>query len=399
MNVEMCEMCRPDTHVLEGETMLKDNGTTFSSILFSDLAGFTDLSRKWTAKDLHERLKEYFRIMAKIIKDRKGEFIKTLGDGILCHFPSNESISPKEAILNSILAAFDMKRASSYFNTKRISSGNAAGSPEINVRISIHAGNIRVGPIIGESIDIFGSHVNLTSRLEGVIGDRPIRSHETEPVIISDTAAAYLKKDEIDFFPISLDITNIKGFGYFKTNIKEPICSKNHGAVFSKSVTGKQHNLRRYDDFFGKYAEQSVYGPFTKIDSPDNNIYVDYSIDVNRYERSQKVILQLPLLASQLGRAGDAEKWFNRYFIKHKKCNEIVSSCGLVFDEPTSYQCAPCIDLKKKEKEGVFSKAYIRNNAVRVYFFQTNDGNDKFYVQAANSRRWHRVYTGLTYIE
>ena len=379
---------------------MRDSGVyKYSSILISDLAGFTEFSRKLTAKSLFNLMSKYFEIMGSIIANRRGKFVKTLGDGLLCYFPSaSDSRQDRgEAVLNSVLAAIDMKIVNSYFNSEQLNRGYRQAFPERRSRIAINSGVIRIGTIM-EAEDVLGSHINLTSRIEGLLGKRRSKEFDTEPIILTEMAAEQVA-NRIDWVPVRLAIKNIKGFGGLQLDLVEPINVKDLKITFSEAVTSREREVLIADELFGEKFSQSVYGPFDSQDVPNENIFTDYQIDPQKYRESDYVFLQLPLLATSAGRKGDSEEWRNIYFVNDgSKYVKITESSSVVFYEPKPFEYAPCVDLKHLETKGKFSVDWLQNDKLRVFMTLWNDGTDTFHVQPVHSRRWRRVYLGLVYI-
>ena len=134
------------------------------TVVFADIAGFTEHSRQVSADSLVAELNEIFTAFDSLA-DRLGvEKIKTIGDGYMA-----ASGVPKPRP-DHIEAACEM--ALGMIHTV----GELAGSNQdaLNIRIGVHTGPA-VGGVIGSSkftFDLWGDTVNLASRLEssGVVG-------------------------------------------------------------------------------------------------------------------------------------------------------------------------------------------------------------------------------------
>jgi len=377
----------------------------YSAILISDMAGFSEFSRNMTARKLYEHLYSFFEMMGSVIKKRDGRLVKTLGDGLLSYFPSSDDdiLAKSDAVYNCVKAAIDMKIVNSFLNHCNIILENSSNRAEIDLRIAINAGVIRIGPILpeeGETEDVVGTHVNLTSRVEGILSKLKSTGLNTEPIVMTDMARERVK-DKVIFFPNEV-IKRIRGFGSFQLILSEVICIKDDHVAFSKSVTSKEGHRTRtdeYDEFYKQKTKEPVYGPFESQEQPQEDIYADYRIDLQEYENSRNVLIQLPLLASEKGRKGESEKWRNLYFIKNgEDYVQIAESSGVTFSELKPFEYAPCIDLKDLEKRKKFSKEALMQDKLRLFMTQWNDGEDSFYIQPRNSRRWRRVYLGVVYI-
>jgi hypothetical protein len=339
-------------------------------------------------------------MVGRIIEKRQGNFVKSLGDGLLSYFPTQENTKNgrAEAVLSAVKAAIDMKLVDSRLNSRGLSGRDTPPFPEINLRIAINSGVIRIGPIIGEVEDIIGSHVNLTSRMAGLISKRPREKFETEPIILSDMAAV-LVDERVSLVSMQLHVDDIKGFGDFSFGLVEVINFKNNELMFSGHVRSKLEKAKKRDSFTGVNIEQPMYGPFKSREEPSEEIFVDYSFDIEEYSASKYVFLQLPLMATGAGRKGDSEEWGSIYFVNNgKEYLRIAEASGVVFNEPKPFEYAPCIDLKEMEKKDRFSLDWLRNGNLRIYMTLWNDGTDTFFIQPEYSRRWRRVYLGVAYI-
>ncbi|MFI6901661.1 adenylate/guanylate cyclase domain-containing protein [Nonomuraea sp. NPDC050394] len=106
---------------------------------FADLVGFTRLSRQISEIELAALVDEFEGRSADVVTSTGGRVIKTLGDSVL--FVSGKAHDAAEIALR-LLAAHAKVR----------------GMPELRVGLA-------VGPVIGRMGDVFGTTVNLASRL------------------------------------------------------------------------------------------------------------------------------------------------------------------------------------------------------------------------------------------
>jgi class 3 adenylate cyclase len=133
-----------------------------ATVLFSDLAGFTKITKGMDATALVDELNYLFVGFDRIIRHHNMEKIKTLGDGYMAAagIPVQNSTNPVEAIEAALeLIAFVKSRKEE--NIKN-------GLPPWELRIGIHTGEIIAG-VIGSNkftYDIWGATVNTASRME-----------------------------------------------------------------------------------------------------------------------------------------------------------------------------------------------------------------------------------------
>jgi class 3 adenylate cyclase/CHASE2 domain-containing sensor protein len=135
------------------------------SILFSDIAGFTQQSETAQPAEVVTRLNAYFEHMVAIV-DRHGGFVdKFIGDGLLAVFGA--PVKDPQHAAAATAAALEMEEAVHGLSAELVRSGN----PPIDIRIGVHSGEVIVGNI-GSSrrfnYTVIGDAVNLASRLEGV---------------------------------------------------------------------------------------------------------------------------------------------------------------------------------------------------------------------------------------
>ena len=136
------------------------------SVLFSDIAGFTNFSEKLPAETLVKMLNEYLTAMTKEISLQQGILDKFIGDAIMAFWSphlcqNNHAQKACETALNmqKILQELRPVWQKKYHNT------------DIFVRIGIATGDMIVGNIGSEkarSYTCIGDKVNYSSRLEGL---------------------------------------------------------------------------------------------------------------------------------------------------------------------------------------------------------------------------------------
>lgn len=148
---------------------VKANGTvipkSFSSVsvLFCDLAGFTEISVGLTPEQLLMELDNCFSHFDKITKMHEMEKIKTIGDSYMSVSGMNESKNSIHAI-NAILCGIRIQE----FMRKYFKSQLKKNLPAWRVRIGIHSGPVVAG-ILGKqrfNYDIWGDTVNTAQRME-----------------------------------------------------------------------------------------------------------------------------------------------------------------------------------------------------------------------------------------
>jgi adenylate cyclase len=133
-----------------------------ATALFTDIAGFTDISETMTAEGVANMLNAYFTEVMDVIFTNSGTLIKFIGDAVfvLWGAPIKLDDHAQKACETALVIQREVER----FNaTKRF--------PELHTRIGINTGSMVVGNL--GSVKRFdftaiGDSVNLASRVEGI---------------------------------------------------------------------------------------------------------------------------------------------------------------------------------------------------------------------------------------
>jgi adenylate cyclase len=132
------------------------------AVLFSDIRGFTALSRSMTPDDMAALLSEYFTEMVDCVFRHGGTLDKFMGDAVMAQWgaPIANADDPDRAMH----AAIDMMHALDALNTQ----WRAEGRPELAIGIGLSYGEVFAGNIGSErrlEFTVIGDTVNLASRL------------------------------------------------------------------------------------------------------------------------------------------------------------------------------------------------------------------------------------------
>lgn len=148
--------------------------------MFSDVAGSTALYDKFGDEKAKAIIGNCINLMADITKRYKGVVIKTIGDEIMCRFPTAE---------DGVIASCQIQEAVSILT-----------GPDDNpmaVRIGIHAGEA-----ILDDNDVFGDAVNVAARMAGIAKARQIITTEDTYNQLSDDLQEMARE---------FDTTSVKG--------------------------------------------------------------------------------------------------------------------------------------------------------------------------------------------
>lgn len=128
------------------------------SVLFADLAGFTDLSRKMSADELVNLLNDLFSRFDKLAQLHGAEKIKTIGDAYMVATGLSGSVADHAEKIADL--ALGMQQAFAEFRQDN--------QVDLKLRIGVHSGAVVAG-VIGKnkfSYDLWGNTVNVASRME-----------------------------------------------------------------------------------------------------------------------------------------------------------------------------------------------------------------------------------------
>jgi adenylate cyclase len=220
-------MMNPDTIALGGEKREV-------SVLFSDIAGFTDISESLSPEDLVQFLNRYLSAMTHTIRANRGNVNKYLGDGIMAMFgaPLKESNHATLACLSALAMQADLDRLKE--------SWIAEGYPPVTARIGISTGSLIVGNVgSSERLEytIIGDTVNLASRLEGA--NKPFHTR-----ILIGPRTYMMARHDIDARPIGP--IRVQGK-------KEPVFVYELLGQAGQLDSIRQESLRIYNEGFEAY--------------------------------------------------------------------------------------------------------------------------------------------------
>ncbi len=131
------------------------------SVIFIDLAGFTELSTRLDPEDLHALLTRFYEITDGAIERYDGTVDKHLGDGVMGLFgaPRAHDDDP----LRAVRTAFDIHAA--------MAGLSAEFNRPLNVHVGIACGEVIAGALGGDGnkeYTVLGDSVNLASRLDSL---------------------------------------------------------------------------------------------------------------------------------------------------------------------------------------------------------------------------------------
>jgi len=164
------------------------------AILFADVSGSTRLFEILGDSTARVKVSECLDTLAGVTKEHHGTVIKTIGDEIMCTFPTAD---------DAATAACEMHEAL----IEDITEGTGGEQTTISIRVGLH-----YGPAILEGGDVFGDAVNVAARMAAQAkGNQIITSQSTVELLspmlrastrFVDRAPIKGKKEEIDIYEL-----------------------------------------------------------------------------------------------------------------------------------------------------------------------------------------------------
>ncbi|MDH3701497.1 MAG: adenylate/guanylate cyclase domain-containing protein [Alphaproteobacteria bacterium] len=169
------------------------------SIMFTDVAGFTDMSEQMSPEALMLKTTRYFQALGEIVLENQGSIDKFIGDAIMAFW--NAPLDDPNHVANACRTMLLCKARSAELNA----SWAAQGEPIMRTRFGLHTGDTVVGNIgSADRMDYtaLGASVNLAARLEGLN-----KEYGTE-LLVSESVYQ-LEKNACLFRPV--DVARVKG--------------------------------------------------------------------------------------------------------------------------------------------------------------------------------------------
>jgi class 3 adenylate cyclase/tetratricopeptide (TPR) repeat protein len=169
----------------------------YTSVLFSDLAGSTQLAEQLDPETLHDVIGRYHDLVSKAVERYEGHVAKFLGDGVMAFF--GYPVAHEDDCKRSILAGLSILESLSELN-KDLKSQHGV---EIAVRVGIHSGSViagEMGNVDRPVMDIVGETPNIAARIQEIA--------EPNTVVVSD---ATYRPTEFSFHFEFLGARSLKG--------------------------------------------------------------------------------------------------------------------------------------------------------------------------------------------
>jgi adenylate cyclase len=149
--------------VLSGKVEVKKGGELReTTMLFSDIRGFTSMSESRSPQEIVDMLNEYFEQMVEIVFKYEGTLDKFVGDEIMALYGS--PVRHEDDAMRAVRSALDMLAVLARWNEERV----ARGQQPVTIGIGINTGEVVAG-YLGSSkaleYTVIGDAVNTGSRL------------------------------------------------------------------------------------------------------------------------------------------------------------------------------------------------------------------------------------------
>ncbi|MBV9906738.1 MAG: adenylate/guanylate cyclase domain-containing protein [Hyphomicrobiales bacterium] len=133
---------------------------------YADIRGFTSISDSELGPVVVELLNDVFEILTASLRDRGGQVLKFIGDGMLATFPFKEA-DRAETCRRALDAAIEAMRNIEALNAAR----EARGAPAASVDLALHLGDAlygNVGAIDRLDFTVIGPAINEAARIEAL---------------------------------------------------------------------------------------------------------------------------------------------------------------------------------------------------------------------------------------
>jgi adenylate cyclase len=131
---------------------------------YADIRGFTAIADHTPGPDVIELLNEVFEAITAPLRQRGGQVLKFMGDGLLATFPFEES-TKQETCRQALDAVAEATRALDRLNNMRAE----AGKPVATVDVALHLGEVlygNIGAVDRLDFTVIGPAVNEVARME-----------------------------------------------------------------------------------------------------------------------------------------------------------------------------------------------------------------------------------------
>ena len=167
-----------------------------ATVLFIDIAGFTNLTERLGPVRVVEMLNDYFDVVTRIIGEHNGVVTQYQGDAVLATF--NVPLADEDHARRAVECASEVLQT--------VGSSNFGGE-SIEVRVGVNTGLLVAGNVGGggrQNYTVHGDTVNLAARLEAMNKELGTR------LLVSESTAQYLDRPDLE--PVaSVEVRGLSG--------------------------------------------------------------------------------------------------------------------------------------------------------------------------------------------
>jgi len=183
--------------VQEGEAVSSERRTL--TVMFTDIANFTELSENLPADQVARFLNDHFTLLASAVEAEGGTIDKYMGDSLMAFWGAPEHL--ENHAVSACRAAVRMAADLAADNARR----RGAGLPTVHIRIGIHTGPVVVGNIGAPgrvNYTVVGDTVNMAQRLQSLSKDVGDLDRDANVLISAATAEPAKQDDSLSITPI-----------------------------------------------------------------------------------------------------------------------------------------------------------------------------------------------------
>ena len=192
--------------VAQGENARVEAEEHCVTVLCTDISGFAELSKKFSASEAARLLNEHFSLLATCVEAEGGIIDKFVGDSLTAFW--GPPIGGEDHAESACRAAIGMRDTMGHFNERRCTLGEAP----IRIRIGIHTGPAIVGNIGAPgriNFTVVGDTVNFAHQLEQM--GKSVTFDVVEPDAVILLSGGVVNELEGPYGLLSLGVRDVPG--------------------------------------------------------------------------------------------------------------------------------------------------------------------------------------------
>lgn len=215
------------------ETVMDQTAPNACAVLFADVAGSTRLYERLGDRAAKDLIGQALDAAIALTQAHEGVLVKTIGDEIMCRFPSAEA---------GIRTAIAIQ--------EKLRDGLPGASYPLHMRMGLHW-----GPVIFEHNDVFGDAVNVAARMSSIArAGQIITTQETVaalPAVLADKArqvdatTVKGKQEALTIFEVVWEEENLTQL----VQVTQPTLAANQMQVLRLEYRGQQREIMPGDSF------------------------------------------------------------------------------------------------------------------------------------------------------